>query len=234
MIRAESLHKEYGRIKALAGVDLAVASGRTLVVFGPNGAGKTTLIRILSLLSRPTAGTIEIAGLRAGRQDDAIRRRIGVLSHNTFLYENLSPMENLLFYAKMYGVADAAGKARGLLERTGLAARADDLVRGFSRGMRQRLAIARCILHEPSVIFLDEPTAGLDRRGAQTLTALLSQLRSEGRTILMTTHDIPEGLALADEIAIMAKGTIVLHKERSEVAPDAFERLYLDSVEGKS
>ena len=231
MIRAEALHKQYGSIKALDGVGLTVDRGRTLALFGPNGAGKTTLIRVLSLLARPSSGSIEINGLAAGRDDDAIRAGIGVLSHTSFLYEQLTARENLLFYGKMYGVRDARQRADALLERVSLADRADGLVRGFSRGMRQRVAIARCLMHQPAVVLLDEPYTGLDRHASQALTEMLQQLRGENRTILITTHHISEAFALADELAVMVKGRMVLHRPCAGTDPRDFAQLYLRCVE---
>ena len=233
MIRAEALRKQYGSIKALDGVSFAVGDGSTLALFGPNGAGKTTLIRVLSLLAHPTSGSVEINGLIAGHDDDAIRASIGVLSHNSFLYEQLTARENLLFYAKMYGISDARHRADELLERVTLADRADDLVRGFSRGMRQRVAIARCLMHQPAVVLLDEPYTGLDRHASQALTDMLRQLRGENRTIVITTHNINEAFTLADELAVMVRGRMVLRKPCAGTDPHEFEQLYLQCVEGR-
>lgn len=176
MIELRKLTKAFGSKYALRGVDLRVMPGESLVVFGPNGAGKTTLIRILSSLSRPTSGTVHIGGLNLATHADGIRRYLGVVSHAPLLYDSLTAEENLRFFAGLYAMADPEPRIDALLEQVGLANRRGDLVRTFSRGMVQRLAIARALLHDPAVLLLDEPDTGLDPQAAEMLHGLLVAL----------------------------------------------------------
>jgi ABC-type multidrug transport system ATPase subunit len=231
MIELRRLTKAFGRKIALRGLDLSVAPGESLVLFGPNGAGKTTLIRILSSLSRPTSGSVYIGGLDLKTHAEGIRRHLGVVSHAPLLYDSLTAEENLRFFGRLYGVADLESRVTLLLEQVGLAGRRKDLVRIFSRGMTQRLAIARALLHDPEILLLDEPDTGLDPQAAEMLHGLLAELsgRSEerragsvvplsdappssassARTIVTVTHNLERGLALADRVVILANGRIV-------------------------
>ena len=176
MIELRKLTKAFGSKVALRGVDLRVEAGESLVIFGPNGAGKSTLIRILSSLSRPTGGRVLIGGLDLATHADGIRRYLGVVSHAPLLYDSLTAEENLRFFAQLYGMKEPAPRIAEMLERVGLTARRNDLVRTFSRGMVQRLAIARALLHDPQVLLLDEPDTGLDPQAAEMLHGLLVQL----------------------------------------------------------
>lgn len=176
MIELRKLTKSFGSKYALRGVDLRVMPGESLVIFGPNGAGKTTLIRILSSLSRPTSGTVHIGGLNLATHADGIRRYLGVVSHAPLLYDSLTAEENLRFFAGLYALAAPEPRITALLEQVGLATRRGDLVRTFSRGMVQRLAIARALLHDPAVLLLDEPDTGLDPQAAEMLHGLLVAL----------------------------------------------------------
>jgi len=176
MIELRRLTKAFGSKVALRGVDLRVEAGESLVIFGPNGAGKSTLIRILSSLSRPTGGRVLIGGLDLATHADGIRRYLGVVSHAPLLYDSLTAEENLRFFAQLYGMKEPAPRIAEMLGRVGLTARRSDLVRTFSRGMVQRLAIARALLHDPQVLLLDEPDTGLDPQAAEMLHGLLVQL----------------------------------------------------------
>ncbi len=176
MIELRKLTKSFGSKYALRGVDLRVMPGESLVIFGPNGAGKTTLIRILSSLSRPTSGTVHIGGLDLATHADGIRRYLGVVSHAPLLYDSLTAEENLRFFARLYAMTDPGPRIAAMLEQVGLANRRGDLVRTFSRGMVQRLAIARALLHDPVVLLLDEPDTGLDPQAAEMLHGLLVAL----------------------------------------------------------
>ncbi len=208
MIEIQHLTKRFGPRIALQEIDLQIEVGESVVLAGPNGAGKTTLLRILARLTRPTGGTVRIAGLDLAQDTTALRRKIGFLSHRTLLYENLTAQQNLRFYTRLYGLAQPQRRIDTLLANVGLTARRDDLVRTFSRGMKQRLAIARAVLHEPSVLLLDEPYTGLDPLAAETLNALLKQFVAEQHTLLMTTHQITQEV-LGKRALILYQGQIL-------------------------
>lgn len=221
MIEVRGLTKSFGEQRALRGIDLAVAEGECLVLFGPNGAGKTTLIRVLATLSRPTAGTVRIAGLDLRTEGPAIRRRIGVISHQPFLYENLTVHENLSFYATMYDVPRRENRIAEVLELVGLADRRGERVGTLSRGTQQRLAIARAILHDPPILLLDEPETGLDQRAGAIFSDLLRALISGHRSVIWTTHRLDLGLELAARVMILHRGKIVFEAPaRSLTLPD--------------
>jgi heme exporter protein A len=190
----------------LRGIEFALGEGDSLAVFGPNGAGKTTLLRILAGLLKPDAGDVRFGGERLVRGNAAHRRRVGLISHHSLLYDGLTAAENLAFYARLYGLERPAAAAAAALVRVGLEDRAADLVGTFSRGMVQRLAIARALLHDPEVMLLDEPFSGLDQRAAATLRDLLGRLRAERRTMVLVTHNIDEGLELSTHVAIQVAG----------------------------
>ena len=227
MIEVRRLVKSFGPRAALSGVDLSVEAGESVTLVGPNGAGKTTLLRILATLARPTSGVVRIAGLDPAHSGAEIRRRIGFLSHRSLLYDDLTAVQNLRFYARLYDLDDSQDRAQDLLERVGLATRSHDLVRTFSRGMQQRLAVARAALHRPEVFLLDEPYSGLDPMAAQSLTALLVELMGEGRTILLTTHDLDRGLDVGRRVVVLARGRIVHDTPRAGVDPASFPEEYV-------
>jgi heme exporter protein A len=226
MIKVCDLTKSFGPRVALAGVDLSIERGEFVTLMGPNGAGKTTLLRILATLARPTSGTVRIAGLDPTRDGITVRQRIGFLSHRTLLYEDLTAEQNLRFYARMYGLDDGPARVQDLLQRVGLATRHHDLVRTFSRGMQQRLALARAVLHRPHVLLLDEPYTGLDPLAAQVLTGLLTELTGEGCTILLTTHDLGRGLEVGRRVVVLARGRLVYDERWEAISPAAFPDTY--------
>lgn len=226
MIEVRKLVKSFGPRTALAGVDLSIGEGEFVTLVGPNGAGKTTLLRILATLSRPSSGTVQIGGLDAARNGEQIRRRIGFLSHRTLLYDDLTADQNLRFYARMYDIADESARIGDLLGRVGLGMRRGDRVQTFSRGMKQRLAVARAVLHKPEVLLLDEPYTGLDPQAAQTLTDLLLELAGEGRLILLTTHRISRGLAVGQRVLVLHHGRLVYDQLRTAISPDTFAETY--------
>src|SRR5262245_43468614 len=209
MVHLEGVMKRFGAITALRSIDLQLRRGHCLGIFGPNGAGKTTLLRILATLTRPSAGTVCIAGYDAVKEAEKVRPLLGVLSHRTFLYGQLTAYENLQFYGRMFGVKRVSERIKEVLHIVGLEAHSRQLVRTYSRGMQQRLAIARTILHYPALLLLDEPYTGLDQHAIARLQELLLQLRSESCTIIMSTHDLHRGLNLYDDIAIQCRGRIV-------------------------
>ncbi len=229
-IEVADLVKSFGTFYALRGVSLRVHAGECLTIFGPNGAGKTTFLRILSALSRPTSGEVRIQGHSLKENFLALQRQLGVIGHQTFLYDDLTAAENLWFYARLYEVPSPQARLEQLLAEVGLERRANDRVRSFSRGMQQRLAIARAMLHDPGILFLDEPYTGLDQHAAMMLTNWLQKLRSERRTILLVTHDLSQGLAMADRVAIFLQGRIIWEERAEHIARENFQHTYFDLI----
>ncbi len=213
-IQVRKLTKSFGHQVALRGVDLTIAEGTFLALFGPNGAGKTTLMRIIASLTRPTTGTVHIRGQDISRAATALRRQIGLISHQPLLYGDLTPDENLRFFARMYDLPDAGARIDAVLAQVGLRARRRDPVRTFSRGMVQRLSIARAILHDPAIMLLDEPYTGLDLQAADMLRGVLQELAASNRTVILTTHNLEQGLEMCDRVAILNKGRIAWQGER--------------------
>jgi heme exporter protein A len=222
MIQVCDLTKSFGPRIALGGVNLSIEAGESVILMGPNGAGKTTLLRILATLSKPTSGAVRIAGLDPARSGEEIRRRIGFLSHRTLLYDDLTAEQNLRFYARMYDLDESPAYILGLLERVGLATRRHDLVRTFSRGMQQRLAVARAVLHHPQVLLLDEPYTGLDPNAARILTDFLTEMAREGCTVLLSTHDLERGLRMGQRAVVLVRGRVLHDVPRAEVDQAAF------------
>jgi heme exporter protein A len=227
MVHMKGVTKRYGMVAALRGVDLQLERGRCLGLFGPNGAGKTTLLKVVATLTRPSTGTVSIAGHDAVREAERIRPLLGVLSHRTFLYGHLTAFENLQFYGRMFGVKPLVERIYEVLQAVGLEPNARQIVRTYSRGMQQRLAIARVILHHPLLLLLDEPYTGLDQLAAAHLQELLKQLREAERTIIMSTHNLPRGLELCDDIAIQYRGEITHRRPAAGLDIRAFEQLYI-------
>jgi heme exporter protein A len=226
MIQAQNLVKSFGPRTALTGVDLSVEAGEFVTLVGPNGAGKTTLLRILATLTRPTSGTLRIAGLDPSQAGDDVRRRIGFLSHRTLLYDDLTAEQNLSFYARMYDLDGSQARIESLLGQVGLTTRRHDLVRTFSRGMQQRLSVARAVLHQPQVLLLDEPYTGLDPSAAQILTDLLADLAGEGCTVILTTHNMERGLTAGRRVIVLVRGRLVYDKRSEAVDPATFSDTY--------
>ena len=226
MIEVHDLVKSFGGKVALEDVDLDVAEGEFLTLVGPNGAGKTTLVRILATLTRPTGGSVRVAGYDLARQGAEARRRIGLASHQTLLYGDLSAEENLRFYGRMYEVPELEERITALLQRVGLEHRRHDLVRTFSRGMQQRLSLARALLHDPAVLLLDEPYTGLDQQAAEVLREVLVTLGGRSRTVLMTTHNLERGLELCDRAAILVNGRIVHQASKGDLDVVSFRETY--------
>jgi heme exporter protein A len=229
MIRCEGIIKSYGLLPVLRGVDLHVQPGEFVTLVGANGAGKTTFLRIVATLMQPTAGAVTIGGWPLARHADKVRRYIGLVSHQPLLYGDLTAGENLHFFARMYGLDRRQERVEAALARVGLAARERDPVRTFSRGMTQRLTIARATLHEPDVLLFDEPYTGLDQEASWMLDALLREQAAQGRTILMITHDLVHGLNLADRVVILSRGKIAAVAEKG-LEPAAFLELYTDAT----
>ena len=228
-LEAVALTREFGGRRAVDGVDLAVHAGECLALFGPNGAGKTTLLRMLAGLLRPTSGRATVDGVALGA-DPAVRSRVGIISHQSMLYAALTARENVEFSARLYGVADARDAAAEALERMRVADRADAPVRSLSRGLQQRVSVARAIVHDPRVVLLDEPYTGLDEAGAAALTATLEQLKASGAALVLVTHNLSEGLALATHAAIMRRGRLVRHEHRASVEVATYAAEYREMV----
>ena len=229
-IELRKLSKAFGHQVALRGVDLSVAEGEFLTLFGPNGAGKTTLIRIVASLARPTGGSVHVRGEDLGKTATSLRRHIGLISHNPLLYGDLTPDENLRFFARMYGLADAGARIDMVLEQVGLASRRRDPVRTFSRGMVQRLSIARAILHDPAIMLLDEPYTGLDLQAADMLRAVLQDLAASNRTVILTTHNLEQGLEMCDRAAILNRGKLAWEGSRSGIDLTAMRDIYREAT----
>jgi heme exporter protein A len=230
MIHVDGVTKRYGPVLALRGVSLQLRQGRCLGIFGPNGSGKTTLLKILSTLTRPSTGSVSIAGYDTVRQADKIRPLLGVLSHQSFLYGHLTAMENLQFYGRLLGVKKLPERVAEMLEAVGLEMHAQRLVRTYSRGMQQRLAIARVLLHGPPIILLDEPYTGLDQQAVLHVQELLQQSHAPDRTIVLSTHDLQRGLELYDDIAIQCHGKIVYYGSALGIDSRSLEQLYVTYV----
>jgi len=227
MIHVHDITKNFGSMTVLDNVNFSVKGGEFLTIVGPNGAGKTTLIKIMATLVNATGGTVEIGGFNVKKSPEKVRGIIGVISHNTYLYNELTAGENLKFFEKMYAIPDSDKRVDEVLGETGLSDRKHDRVGTFSRGMKQRLSIARAILHKPAVLLLDEPYTGLDQQASASLESVLDSLTGSGITTIMISHDLKRGLALADQVMIMASGTVAYHAPASEVADVAeFQALY--------
>jgi ABC-2 type transport system ATP-binding protein len=208
MIKTESLTKRFGDNLAVADLSLEIAKGEVFAFLGPNGAGKTTTVRMLTALIAPTDGRAWVDGYEVGKDNTNIRRQVGILTEAPGLYERLSAVQNLTLYAKLYEVDNVAGQVEKYLRLLGLWERRVEPVGGFSKGMKQKLAIARALLHEPPVLFLDEPTAALDPEAARTVREFVSDIKSEGRTIFLCTHNLDEADRLADRIGVMKQRLI--------------------------
>ncbi len=219
-VEVSSLIRRFGSRAAVDGIDLTLDGGDCLAVFGPNGAGKTTLLRLVAGLLKPTSGQVRLNGVDV-RRDTAARARVGIISHHSMLYAPLTVRENLLFTARLYGLEGMAAAVDRSLARLGISDRADTPVRTLSRGLQQRVSIARAIVHQPTVLLLDEPYSGLDESGAAALTSLLRGLKEAGATLVIVTHNVAEGLALATHAAIMSAGRFARFERQRDSTFDA-------------
>ena len=228
-IETKKLTKVFGDRKALDKVSIEVPEGAFLSIFGPNGAGKTTLVRTLATLSRATSGTALVAGFDAKEEPDKVREHIGLISHNPMLYPDLTAMENLMFTAQLYGVVNAEERVRELLRAVELDHRRFDVVRTFSRGMTQRLSIARALMNDPDVVFLDEPYAGLDPHAVEIFDGLIEQLR-DGRTFIMVSHDLQKGFDVCTHALVLARGRVASYAPKEDIDFEQFRQLYRETV----
>lgn len=225
-IEAHELTKSFGSHLALRGVDLEVRRGETVVIFGANGAGKTTLIKVLATIMNLSSGRVLIDGLNLKDNAEEIRRRIGVVSHQTFLYGNLTAYENLDFYGRMYDIPRRAERIKEVVDMVGMASRLYDRVSTLSRGMQQRISIARALLHRPSIMLLDEPETGLDQQATARLWEVLRAEEDGKRTVILTTHNLERGLELCDRLLILAQGRIAYQGARQDLDLADLKRTY--------
>ena len=230
-IFCHNLRFSYGPRQVLRGLDLSVAPGECLVLFGGNGAGKTTLVRILATLIRPTSGEAWVAGFNVDAQPSSVRPLVGVISHQMYLFPDLTARENLELYSSLYEVSHGPCRIAELLDLVGLTRRADDLVRTMSRGMQQRLSLARVLLGEPRVLLLDEPDTGLDSSALQVLSQVLSEGLRNGLAVLVATHRIGEGYRLGTRFGVLTRGKLAFEASRESMSVEELEyryRAYLD------
>jgi heme exporter protein A len=230
MITVKRLVKRFGLKTVLRGLDFEVQEGEFVALLGPNGAGKTTFLRVLATLSRPSFGDVRVAGFRLPAEASAVRRTLGVVSHLPLLYGDLTAEENLRFYGKMYGVFELPNRIAEILELVGLSSRRRDLVRTFSRGMQQRLAIGRAILPDPEVLLFDEPHTGLDQDACDMLDRLLRQVAGQGRTVVMTSHDLARVEDLASRFDVLSRGVISASAKRNELGKNNLLDFYREAL----
>ncbi|TCK59387.1 ABC transporter ATP-binding protein [Seleniivibrio woodruffii] len=230
LVEFKKVNKKYGHIHALRDVSVSLNKGEFVSVFGPNGAGKSTFLKLLCTMTAPTSGQILYEGTPLNKLEDSFRSRFGVISHQPFLYSELTAMENLRFYAKMYGVQNIDERIKVLLDKVELYKRRNDRVRGYSRGMLQRLSITRALLHDPEIVILDEPYTGLDTHASDILTRILVELFDEHKTIMMVTHNMKQGYDAASRLAIIKGGQLVFNEEKANIGINEFEERYIEAV----
>jgi heme exporter protein A len=226
MIVACEIRKSFGRSLALEGLSLEVAPGAGLLLLGPNGAGKTTLLRILATLARPSGGSLHVGGVDALRQPERARAMIGMVGHGSYVYEDLTAIENLRFWTAMHGHDAGETRLRAALGQVELEAVANERARTFSAGMKRRLGLARVVLGEARLLLLDEPFTGLDRQGAKWLAEFLLGFKARGGTIVLTTHSLAGALDVADRVAILASGRLLVDRPAADLSADELRRLY--------
>jgi heme exporter protein A len=231
MIEVRKLVKRFGLKTVLRSVDFQVQPGEFVALLGPNGAGKTTFLRILASLSRPAMGEVRIAGYHLPEQAAAVRRRLGVVSHLPLLYGDLTAEENLQFFGRMYGLVNLEDRITEVLDLVGLLSRRRDLVRTFSRGMQQRLAIGRAVLHDPDVMLFDEPHTGLDQEASAMLDRVLREVAARGRTVVMTSHDLARSGDLASRFDILSRGVIAASVQRWDIEPNQLLAFYRQTIQ---
>lgn len=231
MIEVTKLTKRFGLKTILRGLDFQVQPAEFVALLGPNGAGKTTFLRILASLSKPSFGNVKVAGYSLPNESAQVRAKLGVVSHLPLLYPDLTAEENLQFYARMYGINNDQSRITEVLQLIGLENRRKDLVRTFSRGMSQRLAIARAILHEPQVILFDEPYTGLDQDASEMLDKVLKEIASHGRTVVMTSHDLIRAEALATRFDVLSRGVITASINKNDLKNSNVLDFYKQALE---
>jgi heme exporter protein A len=232
MILVKKLVKRFGPLTVLRELDFQVNEGEFVALLGPNGAGKTTLLRILATLSRPTSGLVQVGSFQLPRAGTELRKHLGVVSHQPLLYGDLTAEENLVFYGKLYGVSE--DRVKEVLGLVGLSRRSADLVRTYSRGMQQRLAIGRAILHNPRILLLDEPHTGLDQEAGEILDQVLKDVALEGRTVVMTSHDLVRAAGLASRVDLLTRGKIKASKSTAGISSADLVDFYRSELQGET
>lgn len=230
LIQFSKVNKKYGHIQALKDVSVSFDKGEFISIFGPNGAGKSTFLKLLCTMTAPSSGEILYENVPLKKLTDDFRSRFGVISHQPFLYSELTAMENLRFYAKLYGVKNIDDRIKELLDKVELYKRRNDKVRGYSRGMLQRLSITRALLHSPDIVVLDEPYTGLDVHASGILTRILTELFDNKHTIIMVTHNIKQGYDASSRLAIIRRGQLVFNEKKTDVTLEGFEQAYSEAV----
>ncbi len=231
VIEVHKLVKRFGLKTILKGMDFSAEAGEFVGLLGPNGAGKTTFLRILASLSRPSMGLVRVAGYQLPQQAAGVRANLGVLSHQPLLYGDLTGEENLQFYGKMYNVPDLEARILEVLDLVNLSNRRRDMVRTYSRGMAQRLAIARAVIHDPTILLLDEPYTGLDQDASSMLDSVLKQIASQGRTVVMTSHDLARTADLCTRFDVLSRGRIIASASSAEIPQDGLLAFYRQAIQ---
>ncbi len=235
LITVKKLDKTFGARWALRNVSFQVSQGEIVALVGPNGAGKTTLLRIVATLGRPDDGSIYIGKIPLAQHANAARASIGFVGHQTFMYDDLTAEENLTFYARLYDIADVPQRVRAVAQRVGIEHRLGDVTHTLSRGLQQRLTLARMLLHQPAVLLLDEPYTGLDKVAADLLDQIMAEAKNEGRGILFSTHDLERGLAICDRALIMSAGRLMYDLPRGGWQNlEGFMGIYARVLEGRN
>ncbi len=226
MIKLERVGKQIGHKTILQNITVEIGTGEAIALFGPNGAGKSTLLKIMTTLMKPSTGLLYLNGENVWKNPEQVRGKIGLIAHHSLLYDNLTAKENLLFYGKMLNLLALEQKVWQALKEVGLLIAANEQVRNFSRGMQQRLALARATLHQPPLLFLDEPYTGLDQQGIQLLNNLLGQAKNKGTTLVLVTHSFEEGLAFSDRVLLLNKGSLVHDEKTSALSLTSLKEVY--------
>jgi len=230
LLKVKNVKKHFGHFPALRGISFDLSRGEFLSIVGPNGAGKTTLLNCLSMVMRPASGDVFYNGRNIYDEAESFRRKLGYISHSLFLYGELTGFENLKFYSRLYGIDPHEDKIDSLLHSLGILQVKNQPVRTYSRGMKQRLAIARAILHRPEIVFLDEPFTGLDQHASSVLTDLLLKQKTEGKTVILISHQLKHALQMGDRVLIIVKGKIRSELKATDLSEEDFRKHYIEVV----
>ncbi|MCK4966181.1 ABC transporter ATP-binding protein [bacterium] len=226
IFEAKCISKYFGRERVLSDVNISLGNREFLALFGANGAGKTTLLRIIACLTKPDSGGVFFNGANINEDNNSFRKSVGFVSHSTLLYRSLTASENLRIFGNLYKIENLEARVRDVLVTVGLLNRASEPIRNFSRGMLQRLTIGRAILHNPSFLLFDEPYTGLDQKASDVMNKILRDVHSEGKSAIITTHNIELGLQAADRVAVLKKGCIVYEDKREHIDSGEFKKMY--------